>query len=199
MLEYVDCSLHSLVHLKPKNNFIVTLQSIENSNNCMMFGVGEIEATLITSCLYQDVLKLHRPDTFEVMLNIIEKSGNEIINICINDRVGMAVHSELELYNSFENQKFQIDARPSDAISLALKRNIPIQVHKKLLSGHTEAKKKMSDTSNFSEYGEVLDDLFLKTFNPDVLSEKLNKAVELEDYERAQAIKRALDEKNRQK
>lgn len=194
-MKYSDCTLHKISTDKNGKCFKVTLNSLEDPRKFLMFMVGDIEGTLLSACIYADKLRLHRPDTIDTLYTILEKTGNEITNIYITRKEGLTVYSEMEIYNPLENQKMTIDCRPSDSISIAIKKNIPIQVHDSLLDIEEEAARKIYDKKSFDKFGNNLDGVYLESLGVDLLQKKIQTAVEEENYELAKKIKDVIDNK----
>ena len=194
-MKYSDCILHKITTEENGKCFNITLNSLEDPKKFLMFMVGDIEGTLLSACIYNDKLKLHRPDTIDTLYSILEKTGNEITNIYITKKEGLTVYSEIEIFNSLENQKVIIDCRPSDSLCVALKKNIPIQVSDSLLDIEKSARAKIYDKSTFDKYGDRLDDVYLSSLSVELLGVKMNKAVKEEDYELAKKIKDIITDK----
>lgn len=194
-MKYSDCTLHKISTEDNGKCFNITLNSLEDPRKFLMFMVGDIEGTLLSACIYNDKLKLHRPDTIDTMYNILEKTGNEITNIYITKKEGLTVFSEIEIFNSLENQKIIIDCRPSDSLCVALKKNIPIQVNDNLLDIEQNARKKISDKETFGKFEQSLDEIYLESLGIELLNTKMQRAVEEENYELAKKIKDIITNK----
>jgi bifunctional DNase/RNase len=94
-----------------------------------------------------------------------------------------------------------IDARPSDAIAIGLRFNVPIYTTEHVLSEagisvnetshHEEDEEAVEEVSPKKSFGEMLRD------NPvEVLNKMLEEAIESEDYEKAAKIRDEIERRN---
>lgn len=92
--------------------------------------IGEVECISIGVALNEGVTD--RPMTHDLLLNTINSLGYAIRHIEICEIVANTYHARIRLtpriaYSLEEEERF-IDARPSDAIALALRARVPILV-----------------------------------------------------------------------
>ena len=119
---------------------------------------------------------------------------------------------------SSDNKVFHLDARPSDAIALALKFNAPFFMDTAIFEANCMVDKKREDDDEeedddnlFREYNELADaleeaggeplpeafiDSKLKEMNEEELQSLLDGAVESEDFELAEKIQKELDRRH---
>ncbi|HID06698.1 MAG TPA: bifunctional nuclease family protein, partial [Armatimonadetes bacterium] len=90
----------------------------------MPIWIGEPEAVAIELELRQ--MKAMRPLTHDLMCNMLEEIGVEVVRVIINDLRDDTFYAVITL--QWGNDTFEIDARPSDSIALALRANAPIYV-----------------------------------------------------------------------
>jgi bifunctional DNase/RNase len=109
--------------------------------------VGMSEAVSISTALNNEITP--RPMTHDLMTTIIERLGASINDILIDEIKEGIYYARLIL--SFNGSILEIDARPSDCISLAVRTESPIKVHKSVY-----------DLSVIQE--DELDDLTLSSF-----------------------------------
>ena len=76
-------------------------------------------------------IQIHRPQTHDLMDNIIELMGGSLIRIQINDIQDHTFYSELVIET--EDGEVYVDSRPSDAIALGIGKNVPILVAEHVL------------------------------------------------------------------
>lgn len=86
--------------------------------------IGPFEAEAIAFKL-QD-RKHPRPFTHDLLNNLITDMGGEVIYIFVNDRRQDTYYARIHI--RLDGQQIEIDARPSDAIALAVRANAPIFV-----------------------------------------------------------------------
>jgi bifunctional DNase/RNase len=82
--------------------------------------IGAFEAQSIA--LEMEGIKPPRPLTHDLMKNIIDTFGGELVDVFISELRDGTFYARL----NFENQ--EIDSRPSDAIALAVRYGVPIYV-----------------------------------------------------------------------
>ncbi|GHO91557.1 hypothetical protein KSF_016050 [Reticulibacter mediterranei] len=72
-----------------------------------------------------------RPLTHDVMKNLIESMGGRVLRVTISDLVDEIFYSQIAL--DVEGKEIEVDARPSDAIALAVRVNSPIFVAEQVM------------------------------------------------------------------
>ena len=110
-------------------NPIVVLNDMEN-RKALPIWIGSAEASSIIRKI--ENLKVLRPMTHDLMINFIKATGYDIEKVEINDVDNETYFSTVYLSNS-EGKVLEVDARPSDAIALALRAEAPIYVTEKVL------------------------------------------------------------------
>jgi len=107
---------------------IVILKDKENKLNLPIW-IGLLEATAMATEL--EGIKMARPMTHDLLRNILTELGVEVEAVEISDLRDNTYFAILHL--RVGDETLQIDARPSDAISLALRTKCPIYVQKHVL------------------------------------------------------------------
>ena len=74
-------------------------------------------------------IKPERPLTYELLLKLIEQTGNKVDRVVIGDVRDEVYYAKVYL----DSGRYTLDSRPSDAIALAIGANAPIFVADKLL------------------------------------------------------------------
>ena len=115
--------------------------------------IGVAEATAIFIQLNDQVLP--RPMTHDLLKSVIDTLGAKVIKILVNDINQNTFFARIFLEQE-GGEKFEIDARPSDAIALALRTNAPIFVAEKVVINATivdkaKYKEEMSEFKKFLE------------------------------------------------
>lgn len=96
--------------------------------------IGRFESQAILLPMEQ-----HRPDrpmTHDLVRNIIERLGGTVERVVIDDLWNTTYYAKLYMQHSGE--EIEIDARPSDAIALAIRFEAPIYVSEGILESATE-------------------------------------------------------------
>ncbi len=91
--------------------------------------IGSAEAIAIDNRLKGT--KFPRPQTHELLSNVIDKMGGKLERIVINDLQEHTFFAQLIIRR--DGQRMEIDSRPSDAIAIGIAENIPIFVAEHVL------------------------------------------------------------------
>jgi bifunctional DNase/RNase len=110
------------------NTFIVILRDEEN-NEMLPIWVGKPEASSISFAL-EDVTT-PRPMTHDLMKAILDAVDAKVISVVISDLKENTYFAKVHL--TYEDSEYSIDARPSDAIALALRTKAPIFANEEVL------------------------------------------------------------------
>lgn len=136
---------------------ILFLKSV-NSEHTIPIWIGMLEAVSIASALQN--IKFDRPMTHDLFKNFVEQMGVDMVKIEICDLKDSTFYARI--YFTSENGNFDMDARPSDAIALALRFDKRIyvdeEVVKKSLSGDTSIEV-LDDTDEGKKWAEYLENL----------------------------------------
>ena len=130
--------------MDPASNTPIILLKTEEGDKTLPIWIGLLEATSIASAL-QDI-QFDRPMTHDLFKNL-----TQVLNVHIN-RIDICDLKEntffAEIHFASEDRSFTMDARPSDAIALALRFHAPIFVDERV----------MEKSQSGKATGEVLDD-----------------------------------------
>ncbi len=76
-------------------------------------------------------ISIKRPQTHDLLANVIEAMGGELVSITINDLADHTFFATLDVKKNGE--VIHIDSRPSDAIALGIAGDVPIYVEEHVL------------------------------------------------------------------
>lgn len=107
---------------------IVILKDPDNKLNLPIW-IGLLEATAMATEL--EGIKMARPMTHDLLRNMIGEMGGAVEAVEITDLKENTYFALIHL--RFNSNQVTLDARPSDAISLALRTKSPIYVSKRVL------------------------------------------------------------------
>ncbi len=148
--------------------------------------IGPLEAYSISNELQG--IKNQRPNTHDLMVNILNKIGARILKVVINDLIGNIFYATIVI--QFEDNIYEIDARPSDSVALAIRIGCPIFMHKKVFKESAVVLTSGDEEVETSQTEEIKD---LKPTSAkskiEILQEKLQKALESENYEEAARLR----------
>jgi bifunctional DNase/RNase len=153
-----------------------------NGNRRLPIIIGAFEAQSIA--LEMEGIKPPRPLTHDLMKNILESTGNELSEINISELKDGTFYARL----IFEAQ--EIDARPSDAIALAVRFGAPIFVADKVMD-EAGFLPENEDQENAEAGATVVPPAGKdsKVAKLEGLRNQLKEAVDREDYEKAAQLR----------
>lgn len=109
---------------------IIVLNDKEN-RKALPIWIGSAEASAIIRKI--ENIKVSRPMTHDLIIDIVEKTGYVIDRVEINDVENETYFSTIYLLSP-EGKEVEIDSRPSDAIAVAIRVDAPIFVSAKVLA-----------------------------------------------------------------
>lgn len=114
-----DCKQPMVVLTDPEEKF------------CLPILIGVPEATAIFTQLSDQ--SASRPMTHDLIKNVLEALGFRLVKVLVNDISQKTFYARLFLENPENGERLDLDARPSDAIALALRYSAPIYVAEKVV------------------------------------------------------------------
>ena len=147
--------------MDPASNTPIIILKSEEDDQAIPIWIGLLEATSIASAL-QDI-KYDRPMTHDLFKNFSDSLQISIEKVEVCDLKDNTFFARIFFVSKDDN--FDIDARPSDAIALALRFNAPIFVEDSVMqkSKISDAEAEVVDTS---EEGKKWAD-YLENLSPD--------------------------------
>ena len=160
----------------PSSRSYAVLLKDERSDLFLPILVGSFEAQSIALAI--EVVDTPRPLTHDLICDLITKVDGKLLAVNISKLNDGVFYASLKLSGDNFGTK-TIDARPSDAISIALRLNAQIYVTAEVI-----------EEAGVGE-GEVISDKqnILPKYSVEDLEIKLKKAVEEEEYEKAARIR----------
>ena len=132
------------------NSPIVVLNDMDN-RKALPIWIGSAEASAIIRCI--EGLVVQRPMTHDLIENIIEQTGYTLTKIEINNVEKETYYATLYLQK--EEEIIEIDARPSDAIAIAMRADAPIYVTANVLMNgavSTDSAKDAEEAAEFKDF-----------------------------------------------
>ncbi len=113
-----------------ESQFTINDLKMEPEEHILPIWIGELEANAIAT----ELLKIvpNRPMTHDLFKNLLSLLGAQLKRIIITDLRDNTFYSTLEIIDAEGNIK-SLDARPSDALAIALRCEAPIFVHERVL------------------------------------------------------------------
>ncbi len=113
---------------RTQGNMFILKRSEEDSYYFLMF-VGDAEITAIAK--EKGLVEPKRPLTHDIYLTMLKRTGAVFEKIVISEMRDNTFYAKI--YLRINDEVVDFDARPSDAVALALHEKCPIWVSKKLL------------------------------------------------------------------
>ncbi|WP_366870791.1 bifunctional nuclease family protein [Gracilimonas sp.] len=147
--------------------------------------IGSFEAQAIA--LELENIKPPRPMTHDLLKNFVLSFDTEIKQIYINDLSEGTFYAQI-IYER-ENQLIELDARPSDAIALAVRFNAPIYVNEEVLDEAGISTEPEHQTLEEALQGDETSPGQKELSQLEKLEAELKTAIETENYEKAAKIR----------
>ena len=120
---FVEMKVRALA-LDPMSNMPIIILRDEDEKRSVQIWVGIFEANAIA--LEMEKIATPRPMTHDLIKNILEAVEARVVKISVTDLKDNTFFAVLHL--QIGEQEYSVDARPSDAIALALRVSAPIYV-----------------------------------------------------------------------
>jgi bifunctional DNase/RNase len=125
----VEVKIGALIMDPNTNTPIVVLKGVE-TDTVLPIWVGAFEANAIA--LEIEKIEPQRPMTHDLLRNVIKECGLSPSRVIVTDLLENTFYAQIELFDA-NGGLMMLDARPSDAIALALRLDCPIFVEQKVL------------------------------------------------------------------
>lgn len=140
--------------MDPASNTPIIILKSEDDEQAVPIWIGLLEATSIASALQN--IKYDRPMTHDLLKNFADTLQISIVKVEVCDLKDNTFYARI--YFVSKDQSFDIDARPSDAIALALRFKAPIFVEdsvmqqSKLSDGEAEVVDDSEEGKKWADY-----------------------------------------------
>ena len=166
--------------------------------------IGPFEAKAISAKLLNE--RFPRPITYDLLKYVLDSLDAKVLRILVNDLREGTFYAQVVI-ESAEGIVMEIDSRPSDAIALVLRVNAPIYVEERVLDEagmecpwHLQGKGASEEDLPEEEVEESIKGEILSQYGESFdandriadLKARLNKAVQMEEYEEAARIRDEL-------
>jgi bifunctional DNase/RNase len=171
----IEMSIES-IRVSLMNYQRVVILKEKNAERYLPIWIGPAEADAIAVRL-QDVA-VARPLTHDLLRSVIDALGAEVNCIIVNDLANETFYARIVLH--VNGRSMEIDSRPSDAIALAVRANVPIFADEAVMEKAGVLLDKDEQKAAMEEMGEV---------NPEEL-EKMSafrdfiESLDLDDFEK---------------
>ena len=131
---------------------IVVLNDKDN-RKALPIWIGSAEASAIIRKI--ENIPSTRPMTHDLFIQISQKTGFEIARIEINDVDDATYFASVVMFNPELQKEIAIDSRPSDAIAIALRADVPIFVTANVMAAgmvSTDVEKDEQEAAEFKNF-----------------------------------------------
>ena len=164
--------------------------------------IGPLETYSISGAL--DGVLAPRPNTHDLLIKMLQEMEANVLHIIINDIVGSVFYARIVIQT--EDGIFELDARPSDAVAIAIRSQCPMYIHKTIyeeasiiIDVEVEDKEAFPDETSELVGEEIEVQRTLQPINAiEKLKIELEKAIEIENFEEAAVLRdkiKKLDKK----
>jgi bifunctional DNase/RNase len=144
--------------IDPVSNAPIMILKSSDGKISLPIWIGLLEATAIATEL--EGVRFSRPMTHDLFKTVMENLNVTMSKIEVCDLKDNTFYATI--YFQGNNKEFAIDARPSDAIALALRMGSPIYVHDQVIQNSktlTKSPKELVKTEEGKKWTEVLENL----------------------------------------
>ena len=122
------------IRLSPMNYQRVVILKEKESDRYLPIWIGQFEADAIAVKLQE--VKVPRPLTHDLLGNVIDAMGGVVKRVVVSDLQNDTFYAKiiLEYGGNTNGHSKEVDSRPSDALALAVRTNVPIFVDEDVLS-----------------------------------------------------------------
>jgi bifunctional DNase/RNase len=188
-LEKVQCEIVGLSSSPATGGAYAILLKEIDGNRRLPIIIGQFEAQAIA--LEMEGIKPPRPLTHDLLKSIIDNLGGTVVEIIVNELRENTFYAKIVL--DISGLTNEIDARPSDAIALAVRAEAPIYVTEAVMEAASFIPTDEIEQETTSAIDEELPstEKLPKSKEAQIaaLQEKLREALEKEEYERAAKIR----------
>lgn len=182
----IKVALSKIIYYPPSKGYALLLKEIGGERQIPII-VGVFEAQSIALAI--EGVKMPRPMTHDLFVNVLQEFSARINSVTVSDLVDGTFYAQIEIVLN-DNKTLTIDARPSDAIALALRMKATIQISEDVMqeAGQYLTAKHHKEARAANEKDDALPEIQ----NMDRLFElqnNLQTAIDEENYEMAARLR----------
>jgi hypothetical protein len=132
---------------------IMVLRDLED-RRALLIWIGSPEANSIM--LGMENIKLPRPSTHDLIINILKEIKCQIKSISITDMKDGTFFASINLLTS-QGKEISIDSRPSDAVALAVRSKVDIYVSEQVMISSSIPIDQTKDKQEAEEFKKFID------------------------------------------
>ena len=143
------------VMLEPQSQAPIVVLKDAEDRRALLIWVGEFEASAIATALEQ--LKPPRPLTHDLLMAVSDTLGAKLVEVRISDMRASTFFAELEF--EVDGRRQVVDARPSDAIALALRAGAPVKAAEHVMDSSAVPITQASEEDEAEQFRKFLEDV----------------------------------------
>ena len=176
---------------------MLVMQTLDKKTSFPIIIAGNEAAGLLKEL---ENVKVKRPQTHDLFFSTIQTFDIQIEEVYIHKLIEGIFYTKLICRT--QGKKVELDARPSDAIILAIKANAPVFVEDTILDKlgmpTLEMEKQIISPQEYNQQSEdEEEDYPLDNWTTQKLTEMLNIAIETENFEMASQIRDVLNQRKK--
>ncbi|MFC6836600.1 bifunctional nuclease family protein [Halomarina ordinaria] len=125
----------------------MVLLGVEGTTDVLPIVIGFEEAASIARG--QDAVDIGRPLTHDLLLDVVEELGGRVDRVAVSSVSDETYVADLHLNTPRED--VVVDARPSDALSLAARTNCPISIDEGVFEAGREPEERFAELDDIRE------------------------------------------------
>lgn len=146
----------------PKNMSPIVLLRDSEERNFLPIWIGMFEAAAIAMELQE--FKPPRPMTHDLLAKVIKQLGGKVAKVVISEILDNTFYAVIEVTVDGKKEPIKVDARPSDAIAVAVRTDVSIFVSESVMAKAkmVNAEKDEEETKKFQNF---VDNITPEDFN----------------------------------
>lgn len=141
--------------LDPQSRTPILVLRDMDDRRALLIWIGPPEANSIMLVL--ENIKLSRPATHDLMTNMLKSLKAELKSILIHDMKDSTFFAQLVLNNN--GKEITVDSRPSDAVALALRSDVPIYVSEQVMASSSIPIDQSKDEEEAAKFKNFIDSI----------------------------------------
>lgn len=187
----IALEIKGLAYSEATSGAYVLVLGDKHSTRRLPIVIGNNEAQAIA--LGMEETKSSRPLTHDLFKKFAECYGVDLLEVVITRFLEGVFYAMLVCKQGDEIN--MIDARPSDAIALAVRFNCPISAYDKVMDEASIEMEEVKDMEATSETVEPAEEVSLDNLSKEQLQKLLQIAIDEEDYKKAAELRDLINEK----
>ncbi|OCC14455.1 hypothetical protein DBT_2184 [Dissulfuribacter thermophilus] len=128
-MNFLQVKVHAIT-MDPDSNSPVLILKESQGERSLPIWIGLLEATAIATEM--EKISFVRPMTHDLTVNLLEAVGVQVTRVAVTDLKDNTFYAVITLKNG--DEEVEVDARPSDAIAIALRTGAQIFVSEEVMN-----------------------------------------------------------------